>query len=92
MGLWMIAVLCGLFGVGALLAVYITRMTDNNEEFKCNISAVFLVENTFRIVVYLILGVFTIASLKQALMMFPFMFIGLFAGMRLTENDGIMYN
>lgn len=75
-------VLCGLFGVGALLAVYITRMTETNDEFKCNISAVFLVENTFRIVMYLVLGVFTIAGLKQALLMFPFMLIGLFAGMK----------
>lgn len=78
-------VLCGLFGVGALLAVYITRMTKNSDEFKCNISAVFLIENTFRIVMYLVLGVFTLASLKHALLMFPFMLLGLFVGMKCSK-------
>ncbi len=41
--------LCGLFGVGALLAAYVSRVTENDESFKANISAVFIVDNTFRI-------------------------------------------
>ena len=33
-------VLCGLFGVGALLAAYVSRVTDDQNGFKANISAV----------------------------------------------------
>ena len=49
-------VLCGLFGVGALLAAYVGRVTKTSDEFKANISAVFIVENTFRIILYSCLG------------------------------------
>ena len=73
-------VLCGLFGVGALLAAYVGRVTKTSDEFKANISAVFIVENTFRIVLYSILGIITLSNLKQALIMVPFMLAGLFAG------------
>lgn len=73
-------VLCGLFGVGALLAAYIGRVTKTSSEFKANISAVFIVENTFRIVLYSILGIITLSSLKQTIIMVPFMLLGLFMG------------
>lgn len=72
--------LCGLFGVGALLAAYVGRVTKTSDEFKANISAVFIVENTFRIVLYSVLGIITLSNLKQALIMVPFMLAGLFAG------------
>ena len=78
-------VLCGLFGVGALLAAYVGRTTDTTEEFKANISAVFIFENTFRIVLYSILGVITLSSLKQSVLMMPFVLIGLFLGMKSSQ-------
>ena len=78
-------VLCGLFGVGALLAAYVGRTTDTTDEFKANISAVFIVENTFRIVLYSILGVITLSSLKQSVLMMPFVLIGLFLGMKSSQ-------
>ncbi|MCR5101830.1 MAG: sulfite exporter TauE/SafE family protein [Butyrivibrio sp.] len=74
--------LCGLFGIGALLAAYVSRVTDTSDGFKANISAVFIVENTFRIVVYSALGIITIESLKQAVLLMPLMLIGTFAGMK----------
>ena len=85
-------VLCGLFGVGALLAAYIGRVSNNSEEFKANISAVFIVENSFRIILYIVLGIFTLSGIKQAIILFPFMLIGLFLGIKsskiLNENSG----
>ena len=78
-------VLCGLFGVGALLAAYVGRTTDTTDEFKANISAVFIFENTFRIVLYSILGVITLSSLKQSVLMMPFVLIGLFLGMKSSQ-------
>ena len=75
-------VLCGLFGVGALLAAYVGRVTKTGNEFKANISAVFIAENTFRIIFYSVIGVITIESLKQALILMPVMLLGLFAGIK----------
>ena len=44
-------VLCGLFGIGVLLAAYVSRVTDSSSSFKANISAVFIIDNTFRIII-----------------------------------------
>jgi uncharacterized membrane protein YfcA len=77
--------LCGLFGIGALLAAYVGRVTESSTEFKANISAVFIVENIFRIVVYSLVGVITLESLRQTAMLLPVMLIGLFAGMKSSE-------
>ena len=79
-------VLCGLFGVGALLAAYVCRVTENGDSFKANISAVFIVDNTFRIVLYRMLGLLTLATLKSALLLIPFALLGLFAGIRCSTH------
>ena len=75
-------ILCGLYGIGALLAAYVGRVTDNSQSFKANICMVFIVENTFRIIMYLATGIITLQSFKQALMLIPFMLLGLFVGMK----------
>ena len=74
-------VLCGLYGVGALLGAYIGRTTNNADEFKANICTVFMIENTFRIILYVFYGIITLSALRQALTLAPFMLIGLVAGM-----------
>ena len=73
-------VLCGMFGVGALLAAYLGRVTKTTDEFKANISIVFFIENTFRLFTYGFLGIITLAGLKQALLLIPVVLLGLFAG------------
>ncbi len=75
-------VLSGLFGVGALLAAYVGRVTENSGEFKANFSAVFIAENLFRIILYGVLGIITASTLKQSFMLMPFMLAGLLAGMK----------
>ncbi|MEI8200017.1 MAG: sulfite exporter TauE/SafE family protein [Eubacteriales bacterium] len=79
-------ILCGLFGIGALLAAYVSRTTENSSAFKGNICIVFLVENSFRIILYSVIGIVDFEILKNALMLFPFMLIGLFAGMFLSKS------
>lgn len=74
-------VLCGLYGIGALLGAYVSRVTENSREFKANICIVFLVENTFRIALYILFGIITFDVLKQAFILIPFMLAGLFLGM-----------
>ena len=78
-------VVCGLFGVGALLAVYVGRVTENSDSFKANISAVFIVENTFRIILYGILDLLTTETVNSALLLMPFALLGLFMGMKCSD-------
>ena len=73
-------VMCGLFGIGALLAAYVSRTAESGSEFKANISAVFAADNTFRLILYASLGILTPETLKTSLMLMPFMLAGLFAG------------
>ncbi len=75
-------ILCGLFGVGALLAAYVGRVTESTDEFKANIGAVFLSENVVRIMLYSFLGIITFEAVKHALILAPVMLLGLFAGMK----------
>lgn len=77
--------LCGLFGIGALMAAYVGRVTDTTSEFKANISAVFIAENTVRIILYSMIGVITADTLKRSVILIPIMFIGLFLGMKSAQ-------
>ncbi len=78
-------ILCGLFGVGALLAAYVGRVTEGSEEFKTNINAVFIAENTFRIILYSALGIITLSGIRQVIILAPFMLAGLFAGIKSSD-------
>lgn len=77
--------LCGLFGIGALLAAYVGRVTNDTDEFKANISAVFIFENTIRIVLYSVLGVITKDTIIHSVILMPIMLIGLFIGMKSAQ-------
>lgn len=75
-------ILCGLYGIGALLGAYFAGITEDSREFKANICVVFLVENTFRIILYVALGIMNLKVLKTFLLLVPFMLLGLFCGMK----------
>lgn len=75
-------ILCGIYGVGALLGAYVGRVTEDTSAFKANMCSVFCVENTLRLVLYTVWGICTLDSLKQALIMAPFMLFGLFLGIK----------
>ena len=72
----------GLFGVGVLLVVYVSMTTEDMSSFKGNICAIFLAENVVRVVMYLILGLFTTTVLKNAALVTPFIAAGLFTGQK----------
>lgn len=77
---------------GALLAAYVSRVTKNDESFKANISAVFIVENSFRIVLYKALGLLTPDTIKSVILLTPFALLGLFTGIKCCGhmNDEIV--
>ena len=79
-------VLCGLFGVGALLAAYLSRVTTDDNTYKGTMSVIFTVENSFRVIAYSVTGLLTRASLVNAAMLLPFMALGLFLGIRLSKR------
>lgn len=79
-------VLCGLFGVGALLAAYVNRVTEDGSSFKANISVVFIVDNAFRMILYSVLGLLTPDTVRFALLLVPFALVGLFAGMKCSSR------
>ena len=79
-------VLCGMFGVGALLAAYFARVTTDDMTYKGTMSVIFMVENTFRVIAYSVTGLLTLQSLQNAAMLLPFMGVGLFLGIRLSSR------
>ena len=80
--------LSGLFGVGALLAAYLGKTAGSGESFRANLCAVFLVENTFRLALYLSLGLMKKETLFLALRLLPAMALGLAAGTALARHGG----
>ncbi|MGN0426222.1 MAG: sulfite exporter TauE/SafE family protein [Agathobacter sp.] len=74
-------ILCGLYGIGALLGAYVNRVTEDSSSFKANMCVVFFVENTFRIILYGLWGILTFDIVKQAMILIPFMLSGLALGM-----------
>lgn len=73
-------ILCGLFGVSALLVAYVSRTTSNQRQFRANNCVVFTAENTFRLFLYGFSGILTLETAKTALCLLPFMFLGLSIG------------
>ena len=78
-------IICGMFGIGALLAAYMNRITEDTGSFKANLCFIFIAENTFRILLYIISGIITISVLKQAVLLIPVMLAGLFLGMKCSS-------
>ncbi len=75
-------VLCGLYGIGALLGAYIGRVARDSGAFRANICVVFFVENTLRIVLYGANGILSMGMLLHALRLAPFMALGLYLGVK----------
>ena len=73
-------VMCGMYGIGALLAAYVSRTTDSPSEFRANISIVFLLDDIFRAILYAVTGIFTAEIFMSALKLAPFMVIGMGIG------------
>ena len=75
----------GLFGVGALLAVYVGRTAANSAEFKGTLAVVFLVDNATRLTLYTATGILNAQVLHLALWCLPLMLAGLLLGMWLAR-------
>ncbi|MBQ7885285.1 MAG: sulfite exporter TauE/SafE family protein [Clostridia bacterium] len=73
-------ILCGLYGVGALLGAYIGRVAKDAGAFRANLCVVFFVENTLRIALYGAMGLLNMGMALQAARLLPFALLGLLLG------------
>lgn len=76
---------CGLFGVGAFLAAYVSRTTDSSKSFRGNLCLVFSIECTFRLIIYSMTGIITKAIFLQGIKLMPLMLLGLGIGILLSK-------
>lgn len=74
--------LAGLYGIGALLVAYISRTTDNKNQFRANICCVFLVDNIFRFFFYLYTGILNKEVLHMTLLLIPAVILGMMIGIK----------
>lgn len=79
-------VLSGLYGIGALLVAYISRTTENKNQFRGNICCVFLVENIFRFFLYLYTGILNKDILHLTLILSPAVILGMIIGIKVDSN------
>lgn len=77
-------IMCGMYGIGALLVAYVSRTTDSPSEFRANITIVFILVDIFRAIVYAATGIFTPELFFTALKLAPFMALGMGVGTFLT--------
>ncbi|NLI22078.1 MAG: sulfite exporter TauE/SafE family protein [Clostridiales bacterium] len=88
--LWLIGLLsgllCGLYGVGALLAAYIGRTSENASQFRGDLCVVFTVDGAFRIALYSLMGILTVPAALTALQLLPFMLAGMGLGVAVSRR------
>jgi uncharacterized protein len=78
-------VLAGLYGITAPLVAYISRTSDGREEFRANLCALFLIDNLFRLLYYIILGLFNYDVLLIVAIALPAAIGGVFIGSHLDN-------
>lgn len=84
-------VTAGLFGINLLFLIYMERAATDRRAFRANTCFVFLIENFFRTIVYIINGIFTAFTLQITAVTVPAAALGMFIGgqidKRLGENN-----
>lgn len=82
--------MAGLFGINMIILAYFERTAKDRNEFRSNVCFVFLLENTFRFIMYIIMGIFSVYTVKLSLISLPAALLGLFVGgkidSKLNEN------
>jgi len=73
-------ILAGIFGVGALVAVYFSKTTNNKQQFRSNTCFVFLFENIFRVVLYWATGILNRHIFLVTVALLPAVIIGMALG------------
>ena len=79
-------IFAGLYGINLLIVAYLERTSRDHSAFKGSMCILFLAENIFRLVMYLVTGIFTVESLWVTLFTIPGAVLGLWIGTRLESR------
>ncbi|CUH95118.1 putative membrane protein [Propionispora sp. 2/2-37] len=79
-------IMAGLFGINMLFLSYFERVSADRQQFRSNVCFVFLLENIFRILLYLVNGMFTFYSLQITLISIPAAILGVWCGSRIDKS------
>ena len=78
--------LVGMYGIGMPLTAYVSRTTVGKNGFRANICAVFVIDNIVRCALFSATGMFTAEVWRYALMILPFMLLGMFIGVKTDKR------
>lgn len=81
-------VTAGLFGINLLFLIYMERSSTDRSAFRANTCFVFLIENAFRTVMYIINGIFTVFTLQITAVTVPAAALGMFVGGQIDKHIG----
>lgn len=76
----------GLFGINMFFLSYLERVSCNRQQFFSNSCFVFLLENIFRIILYIINDMFTPESVQIAMISIPAALLGVWCGGRIDKS------
>ncbi|MFP3043726.1 sulfite exporter TauE/SafE family protein [Treponema primitia] len=79
-------VTAGLYGINLFFVAYIERTSVDRSSFRGNIGFIFFIENMVRIIVYILMGIFTKQILLLTLIALPGMVGGFFLGLRIDKK------
>jgi uncharacterized membrane protein YfcA len=76
----------GLYGINMFFVAYIERTTKNRAAFRGSVCFIFFIDNVVRLVLYIIMGIFTRYILMLSLIALPGMFAGFFLGSKVDAK------
>ncbi|MDR1249208.1 MAG: sulfite exporter TauE/SafE family protein [Treponema sp.] len=76
----------GLYGINMFFVAYIERTTKDRAAFRGSVCFIFFIDNVVRLVLYIIMGIFTRYILTLSLIALPGMFAGFFLGSKVDAK------
>ncbi len=84
----MSGITAGIFGISVLLIAYISRTSSSRGNFRSSLGFVFLIDNFFRLIYYIIMPnpIITVSSIRYFILLFPSVILGMFIGVKLEKR------
>jgi uncharacterized membrane protein YfcA len=79
-------VTAGLYGINLFFVAYVERTTNDRAAFRGNICFIFFIENTVRIILYIVMGIFNRYILLLSLIALPGMLTGFLLGSKVDTK------